>query len=170
MSETHAAPNENAAAITSYDDPDAPWNQEHSEEEMARWNDGVIQEFRDNAGKVGGAYAGGELLLLTTTGAKSGKPHVVPLGLLRRGETMYVSSFIEDRYPAWYHNVKAHSGVTIELGRTTYRGTARALEGAEYDEFAAWALANNPLLADYQAKVSRPLPLVVLELGEPVGS
>ncbi|MBF6194883.1 MULTISPECIES: nitroreductase/quinone reductase family protein [Nocardia] len=170
MSETQAAPKENAAAITAYDDPDAPWNQEHSEEEMARWNDGVIEEFRDNAGKVGGAYAGGELLLLTTTGAKSGKPHVVPLGLLRRGETMYVSSFIEDRYPAWYHNVKAHSSVTIELGPTTYRGTARALEAAEYDEFAAWVIANNPLLADYQAKVSRPLPLVVLELGEPVGS
>ncbi|MEU6833507.1 nitroreductase/quinone reductase family protein [Nocardia beijingensis] len=170
MSETHAAPSENAAAITSYDDPDAPWNQEHAEEEMAHWNDGVIQEFRDNVGKVGGAYAGGELMLLTTTGAKSGKPHVVPLGLLRRGETMYVSSFIEDRYPAWYHNVKAHPNVTIELGPTTYRGTARALEGAEYDEFAAWVIANNPLLADYQAKVSRPLPLVVLELGEPVGS
>jgi deazaflavin-dependent oxidoreductase (nitroreductase family) len=95
---------------------------------------------------------------------------MVPLGLLRRGETLYVSSFIEDRYPAWYHNVKADSAVTVELGPTTYPGTARALEGAEYDEFAAWVMANNPLLADYQAKVSRPLPLVVLELGDPIES
>ncbi|MEU1550792.1 nitroreductase/quinone reductase family protein [Nocardia sp. NPDC005745] len=170
MSETAPAASENSAAITSYDDPDAPWNQQYSDEDIAHWNDGVIQEFRDNAGKVGGAYEGGELILLTTTGAKSGKTHTAPLGLLRRGEILYVSSFMEDRYPAWYHNVRADSAVTIELGATTYRGTARALEGAEYDEFAAWAMANNPLLADYQAKVSRPLPLVVLELGDPIGS
>ncbi|MBF6337063.1 nitroreductase family deazaflavin-dependent oxidoreductase [Nocardia abscessus] len=170
MSENPSAANENTSAVTTYDDPDAPWNQKYTDEEIARWNDGVIQEFRDNAGKVGGAYEGGELVLLTTTGAKSGKSHVVPLGLLRRGETLYVSSFIEDRYPAWYYNVKANSDVTIELGATVHRATARALEGAEYDEFAAWVTANNPLLADYQAKVSRPLPLVVLEIGEPIGS
>ncbi|BDT96192.1 hypothetical protein IFM12275_61680 [Nocardia sputorum] len=170
MSETLPGTTGNSAAITSYDDPDAPWNQKFSDDDIAHWNDGVIQEFRDNAGKVGGAYEGGELILLTTTGARSGKRHMVPLGLLRRGETLYVSSFIEDRYPAWYHNVKADSAVTIELGSTTYRGTARALEGAEYDEFATWVTTNNPLLADYQSKVSRPLPLVVLELGDPVES
>ncbi|WP_174185852.1 nitroreductase/quinone reductase family protein [Nocardia barduliensis] len=169
MSETEAAATGSKPAITSYDDPKAPWNQEYSDEDIARWNDGVIQEFRDSAGQVGGAYAGSELVLLTTTGAKSGKRHVVPLGLLRRGETLYVSSFIEDRYPAWYHNVKADPNVTIEFGNTVYRGTARALDGAEYDEFAGWVAANNPLLADYQAKVSRPLPLVVLEIGEPLG-
>ncbi|QIS05791.1 nitroreductase family deazaflavin-dependent oxidoreductase [Nocardia brasiliensis] len=152
--------------ITSFDDPDAPWNQEFSEAEMANWNEGVIEEFRAGAGKVGGAYAGAELLLLTTTGAKSGKQHVVPLGLLRRGETLYLSSFIEDKYPAWYHNVKADPRVTVELGGATYRGTAKALAGAEYDEFAAWALAANPLLAEYQAKIERPLPLVVLTLDQ----
>ncbi|MEU2036417.1 nitroreductase/quinone reductase family protein [Nocardia amamiensis] len=168
MSETGSSAAESTPAITSYDDPDAPWNQQYSDEEAAQWNDDVIQEFRHNEGKVGGAYEGAELLLLTTTGAKSGKRHVVPLGLLRRGETLYVSSFIEDKYPAWYFNVKADSRVTIELGSTTYQGTARALEGAEYEEFAGWVLANNPLLADYQAKVTRPLPLVVLQLGEPI--
>ncbi|WP_454195593.1 nitroreductase/quinone reductase family protein [Nocardia sp. Marseille-Q1738] len=168
MSESESAAEESKSAITSYDDPDAPWNQEYTDEEITHWNDGVIQEFRDNSGKVGGAYEGGELLLLTTTGAKSGKRHVVPLGLLRRGETLYVSSFIEDKYPAWYHNVKADSRVTIELGSTTYQGTARALEGAEYEEFAGWVLANNPLLADFQSKITRPMPLVVLELGEPI--
>ncbi|MGK8489834.1 nitroreductase/quinone reductase family protein [Nocardia asiatica] len=169
MSETEAAATGSKTAVTSYDDPDAPWNQQYSDEEIARWNDGVIEEFRANAGQVGGAYEGAELVLLTTTGAKSGKRHVVPLGLLRRGETLYVSSFIEHSYPAWYHNVKADPDVTIEFGRTAYRGTARALEGTEYDEFAGWVAANNPLLADYQAKVSRPLPLVVLEIGAPLG-
>ncbi|TDP30556.1 nitroreductase/quinone reductase family protein [Nocardia ignorata] len=148
--------------VTSYDDPDAPWNKEFSAEEMAGWNDGVITEFRENGGQVGGDYAGATLLLLTTTGAKSGKPHVVPLGALYRGDVLYVSSFIEDRYPAWYHNAKANPSVTIELGGEKFQARADVLTGERYDEFAAWALTENPLLADYQSKVDKPLPLVVL--------
>ncbi|GGN96323.1 nitroreductase/quinone reductase family protein [Nocardia rhizosphaerihabitans] len=151
-----------AKEITSYDDPDAPWNREYSAEEMAGWNDGVVREFRENNGQVGGDYAGATLLLLTTTGAKSGKQHVVPLGALYRGDVLYVSSFIEDRYPAWVHNAKADPRVTIELGGEKFAATAEVLTGARYDEFAAWALAENPLLAEYQAKVDKPLPLVVL--------
>ncbi|MFI6040717.1 nitroreductase/quinone reductase family protein [Nocardia sp. NPDC051321] len=167
MSEPQRPATDSTETVTSFDDPDAPWNQEFSAEQMANWNDGVIEEFRSNDGKVGGAYAGAELLLLTSTGAKSGKRHVVPLGLLRRDETLYVSSFVEGKYPAWYHNVKADPRVTLEFGNKTYQGTAHALEGAEYHEFAAWALAHNPLLADYQSKVERPLPLVVLTLDQP---
>ncbi|MGQ4599271.1 nitroreductase/quinone reductase family protein [Nocardia sp. R6R-6] len=167
MSEPESTASESKPAITSYDDPSAPWNR-YSDEEVTHWNGGVIQEFRDNDGKVGGAYEGSELLLLTSIGAKSGKQHVVPLALGRRAEAIYVSSFIEDRYPAWYYNVKADSRVTIELGSTSYRGTARALEGSEYEEFATWVLANNPLLADFQSRITRPLPLVVLELGDPI--
>ncbi|MEV0064680.1 nitroreductase/quinone reductase family protein [Nocardia sp. NPDC050718] len=149
-------------SITSYDDPEAPWNKEFSPDEMAGWNDGVITEFRANDGQVGGDYKGATLLLLTTTGARSGKPHVVPLGALYRGDVLYVSSFIEDRYPAWYHNAKADARVTIELGGDRFAATADVLTGERYDEFAAWALAENPLLAEYQAKVDKPLPLVIL--------
>ncbi|MEV6219157.1 nitroreductase/quinone reductase family protein [Nocardia sp. NPDC051833] len=148
--------------ITSYDDPEAPWNKEFSPDEMTGWNDGVITEFRANDGQVGGDYKGATLLLLTTTGARSGKPHVVPLGALYRGDVLYVSSFIEDRYPAWYHNAKADARVTIELGGERFAATAEVLTGERYDEFAAWALAENPLLAEYQAKVDKPLPLVIL--------
>ncbi|WP_280298913.1 nitroreductase/quinone reductase family protein [Nocardia neocaledoniensis] len=148
--------------VTSYDDPDAPWNREYSPDEMAGWNDDVIREFRENDGKVGGDYAGATLLLLTTTGAKSGKPHVVPLGALYRDDVLYVSSFMEDRYPAWYHNAKANPGVTIELGGEKFAATADVLTGDRYAEFAAWALAQNPLLADYQSKTDKPLPLVTL--------
>ncbi|WP_406265080.1 nitroreductase family deazaflavin-dependent oxidoreductase [Nocardia sp. NBC_00881] len=166
MSENSSSAANSEPGITTYDDPAAPWNQEYSDEDIRHWNDGVIKEFRDNGGKVGGAYAGGELLLLTTTGAKSGKEHVVPLGLLRRGDIMYVSSFIEDKYPAWYHNVKADPKVTIDIGTDRFAATARALEGDEYKEFARWALENNPLLADYQARVARALPLVVLTPAE----
>ncbi|NEW39648.1 nitroreductase family deazaflavin-dependent oxidoreductase [Nocardia cyriacigeorgica] len=163
-------PAETTKAIDSYDDPDAPWNREYSPEEIATWNDDVIREFRANDGKVGGDYAEATLLLLTTTGAKSGRPHLVVLGALYRGDTLYVSSFIEDRYPAWFHNVRANPDVTVELGSITYRATAEALEGERYDEFATWVLRENPLLADYQSKVSRPLPLVVITLGDPVAA
>ncbi|UGT54614.1 nitroreductase/quinone reductase family protein [Nocardia asteroides] len=148
--------------VTSYDDPDAPWNREYSPDEMVGWNDDVIREFRENDGKVGGDYAGATLLLLTTTGAKRGKPHVVPLGALYRDDVLYVSSFMEDRYPAWYHNAKANPRVTIELGGEKFAATADVLTGDRYAEFAAWALAQNPLLADYQSKTDKPLPLVTL--------
>ncbi|MGK8525001.1 nitroreductase/quinone reductase family protein [Nocardia asteroides] len=152
-------------ATTAYDDPNAPWNQAWDQQDgIANWNDDVIREFRENSGKVGGAYAGGDLILLTTTGAKSGRRHTIPLSPLYRDDTMFVSSFIEDKYPAWWYNIKANPQVTIELRDKTYQATGKVLEGAEYDEFAAWVLGNNPLLADFQAKVDRPMPLVVLTL------
>lgn len=162
-----AAAQQDKREVTSYDDPDAPWNQKFSEADVANWNTGVIDEFRDNGGKVGGAYEGATLLLLTTTGAKSGKQHVAPLGVSYRGDTIYLSSFIEGRYPAWYHNIKANRRVTVELGAETFQATGRCLEGAEYDEFATWVLANNQLLADFQSKTTRPMPLVVLTLDAP---
>lgn len=154
--------------ITCYDDPAAPWNQATAEGDIRDWNNPVIEEFRANRGKVGGSYEGATLLLLTTTGARSGKQHVVPLGVLYRDRTPYLSSFIEGKYPAWYHNIKANPQVTVEMGEQTFRARGRVLEGAEYDEFATWVLASNPLLADFQSRSSRPVPLVVLDLGEPV--
>ncbi|AVH21818.1 nitroreductase/quinone reductase family protein [Nocardia cyriacigeorgica] len=167
---TESGSSADTSKTTSYDDPDAPWNKEYSPEEIATWNDDIIREFRANNGTVGGDYAGSTLLILTTTGAKSGRPHTVVLGALYRGDTLYVSSFMEDRYPAWYHNIRANPEVTVELGPTTYRATAEALTGARYEEFAAWALRENPLLADYQSKVPKPLPLVVLTLDEAIES
>ena len=153
--------------ITDYNDPNAPWNQAWDQQDsIANWNDDVIKEFRENSGKVGGAYAGGDLILLTTTGAKSGKRHTTPLGPLYRDDAMFVSSFIEDKYPAWWYNITANPQVTIELRDKTYQATGKVLEGADYDEFAAWVLANNPLLADFQSKIDRPIPLVVLTLDD----
>ncbi|MFI5720099.1 nitroreductase/quinone reductase family protein [Nocardia sp. NPDC051750] len=157
---TESAP---AAGYTRYDDPDAPWNR-FTEQDPAVWNTEVIREFRANGGRVGGDYAGATLLLLTTTGAKTGKRHVVPLGALYRDETLYVSSLVDSGDPAWYHNVQADPAVIVELGDHVYHATARALTGAAYDEFAAWVLENNPLLAGFQATTERPIPLVVLTL------
>lgn len=152
---------ENEPEPGSYDDPEMPWNT-LTDETIGDWNAGVIAEFRANAGTVGGAYAGGDLILLTTTGARSGRQHTVPLGPLHRGEQMYVSSFIEKAYPAWWHNAKSQPRVTVEIGGRTVPALARVLEGEEYDEFAAWALADNPDLAKFQSTIDRPIPLVTL--------
>ncbi|MEU1984931.1 nitroreductase/quinone reductase family protein [Nocardia sp. NPDC019395] len=157
---TDSAP---AAQYSRYDDPDAPWNR-FTEQDPAVWNTEVIREFRANGGRVGGDYAGATLLLLTTTGAKSGKRHVVPLGALYRDDILYVSSLVDGGYPSWYHNVRADPAVIVELGDHVYHAVARVLTGAAYDEFAAWVLANNPLLADFQATTEHPIPLVVLTL------
>ncbi|WP_280397529.1 nitroreductase/quinone reductase family protein [Nocardia carnea] len=163
---TEAAPpadTASAAEYCAYTDPDAPWNR-FTDRDPAGWNTEVIREFRANGGRVGGDYAGTTLLLLTTTGTKTGKRHVVPLTARYRGDTLYVSSLLDERYPAWYHNVRADPAVIVELGDHVYHATARVLTGAAYDEFAAWVLANNPLLADFQATTERPIPLVVLTL------
>ncbi|MGW5386984.1 nitroreductase/quinone reductase family protein [Nocardia sp. NPDC003963] len=148
-----------------YDDPEAPWNRA-TEQGPADWNTEVIREFRANGGRVGGVYEGAELLLLTTTGARTGKRHVVPLGALYRGETLYISSFAAGGYPSWYHNVRADPAVIVEYGDHIHHGTARVLTGAAYAEFAAWVLEHNPLLADFQATTDRPVPLVVLTLAK----
>ena len=95
----------------SYDDADAPWNGEAGQD-PSNWNDDVVAEFRANAGQVGGDYTGHPLILLTTTGARSGELRVVPLAPNYRGDTLYLSSFREDRDPDWFHNIRANPAVT----------------------------------------------------------
>lgn len=149
-----------------FHDADAPWNQE-SRQDPSNWNDDVIAEFRANAGYVGGDYVAYPLILLTTTGARSGAPRVVPLAPNYRGDTLYLSSFREDRDPDWLHNIRAHPAVTIEIGTETRQGTATILAGAEYDEFADWVRRNNRLLAEFQATIDRPVPLVTIYFAQP---
>ncbi len=122
----------------------------------------MIAEFRANAGQVGGHYIGSPLILLTTTGARSGALRVVPLAPNYRGDMLYLSSFREDRDPDWFHNIRTNPTVTVEIGTETRQGTATALAGAEYDEFAEWVRRNNQLLAEFQATIDRPVPLVTI--------
>lgn len=150
----------------SYDDADAPWNQEAGHD-PSNWNDDVIAEFRANAGQVGGDYTGHPLILLTTTGARSGELRVVPLAPNYRGDRLYLSSFREDRDPDWFHNIRTNPTVTVEIGTETRQGTATILAGAEYDEFADWVRRNNQLLAEFQATIDRPVPLVTIRFAQP---
>ncbi|MFD4005445.1 nitroreductase/quinone reductase family protein [Streptomyces rubiginosohelvolus] len=129
----------------------------------------VITEFRANAGKVGGPFEGTDLLLLTTTGARSGKPHTTPLGYVRDSRRLLVvaSNLGAPLHPDWYRNLLAHPTVRVELGGEEFESLAVPAEGALRDELFARVVAEAPGYAEYQEATDRVLPVVVLELPDP---
>ncbi|MER7824323.1 nitroreductase/quinone reductase family protein [Streptomyces sp. NPDC096097] len=134
---------------------------------MSSFNHTVIEEFRANAGQVGGPFEGSELILLTTSGARSGKPHTVPLGLAREdgaGALFVVASAAgADRHPAWYHNLLARPLVEVETGSERYEAVAVPAQGARRDELFAWIVRAEPGYGEYQARTRRVLPVVALQ-------
>ncbi|MEU6830397.1 nitroreductase family deazaflavin-dependent oxidoreductase [Nocardia beijingensis] len=129
------------------------------------WNTQIIEEFRANQGKVGGPFAGRELLLLTSTGAKSGRQRTNPLAFIRDGEDIVViaSKAGAPTNPDWYHNVRAHPEVTIEIGTETFEATATAItDGPERDRLYAAMVEVMPGFAEYQEKTDRVIPVVKL--------
>ncbi len=131
----------------------------------------VIDEFRANGGKVGGPFEGGDLLLLTTTGARSGASRTTPLGYVRHGDSLLVvaSDLGGPRHPGWYHNLLAYPVVRVELGAARFEALAVPAEGARRDELFAHVVRVAPGYADHQARTRRVLPVVVLERAEPEG-
>jgi deazaflavin-dependent oxidoreductase (nitroreductase family) len=129
--------------------------------DMKAFNEKVITEFRANHGELSGPMAGRSVLLLTTTGARSGKPQTTVIGYARSGGRLVViaSNNGAPKAPAWYHNLLANPAATVELGpeRFEVRATTARLE--QRAELAA-AL---PWLAQQQGLTKRELPLVVLE-------
>ncbi|MFD1150573.1 nitroreductase/quinone reductase family protein [Saccharothrix hoggarensis] len=128
------------------------------------FNQQVIEEFRANAGRVGGPFEGGRLILLTTTGARTGKRHTTPVGYLPDGDRILViaSAAGSPRHPAWFHNLVANPVVRVEDGVFTYDAKAVVLDGPERDEMWARAVESDPGWAEYQAKTSRRIPVVAL--------
>lgn len=131
------------------------------------FNQQIIKEFRTNRGQVGGPFENARLLLLTTTGAKTGATHTTPLGYLHDegGERMLIiaSAAGAPANPDWYHNLLADPRVTIETGVFTYESEAVVLEGAERDRVFARAAEADQGWADYQAKTNRVIPVVALD-------
>ncbi|WP_433237111.1 nitroreductase family deazaflavin-dependent oxidoreductase [Streptosporangium sp. CA-135522] len=132
------------------------------------FNQSVIEEFRANGGKVGGPFEGGDLLLLTTTGAKSGTERTTPLAYVRDGDLLLIvaSAAGAPRHPAWYHNLLAHPLVRVEIGTEVFTASAVPAEGARRDQLFEHAVRAAPGYADYQARTTRVLPVVVLERSE----
>ncbi|GLW22188.1 cation-binding protein [Microbispora amethystogenes] len=132
------------------------------------FNQSVIDEFRANGGRVGGPFEGGDLLLLTTVGAKSGKEHTVPLGYVRDGDLLLVvaSAGGAPRHPAWYHNLLARPAVRVEVGEEVFDAIAVPAEGAARERLFEHVVRVAPGYGDYQARTARTLPVVVLERPE----
>ena len=127
-------------------------------------NAGVIAEFRANAGKVGGAFRGAPMVLLTITGAKTRQRRTTPLVGPPEGDRIYVfaSRGGAPNNPAWYHNLRANPKVTVEFGTETFEAQASVLTGAERDRVYARQAALYPNYAEYQRKTTRKIPVVAL--------
>jgi deazaflavin-dependent oxidoreductase (nitroreductase family) len=126
----------------------------------------VIEEFRANAGQVGDSHPGRPVILLTTTGAKSGRPYTTPVMFLRDGDRLAVFATHggSPRHPDWYHNLVANPTVTVEVGAEKYQAKATPLTGgAERDRIYGRQAELFPQFADYQAKTTRIIPVVLLE-------
>jgi deazaflavin-dependent oxidoreductase (nitroreductase family) len=133
--------------------------------ETTDFNARIIEEFRANGGVVGGPFAGLPVLLLTTTGAKSGRERVKPLATLPAEDgVLYVfaSKGGAPRNPDWYHNLLAHPDVQVEYGTDRFPATAAPVTGAERDRVYAEQAARAPAFADYQRKTDRVIPVVAL--------
>jgi len=129
------------------------------------WNRQIIEEFHANGGKVGGPFEGATLLLLTTTGAKSGLSRTTPLVYLPDGERLviFASKAGAPTSPDWYYNLVAHPTVTVEVGTEKFNATATVVSGEERDRLYAQQAAKAPGFAEYQQKTTRVIPVVVLE-------
>ena len=133
-------------------------------ESMKAFNKNIVDEFRANGGKVGGPFEGATLLLLHTTGAKSGQPRLAPLAYFTiEGKMIIIGSKAgADTNPDWVHNLRANPGAHIEVGADAYDVTSRELPRAERDELFDKVVAAAPGFGDYQSKTSRVIPLFEL--------
>ena len=130
------------------------------------FNAQIIEQFRANGGTIQeGPFKGAPLLLLTTTGARSGQTRVNPLAYTRDGDRLVViaSKGGAPTHPDWYHNIIAHPLVTVEVGPERFQARARIAEGAERDRLYAAQAQMMPAFAEYQRKTARRIPVVVLE-------
>jgi deazaflavin-dependent oxidoreductase (nitroreductase family) len=133
-------------------------------EAPADFNSQIIAEFRANHGHVGGRFEGATLLLLHTQGARSGTRYTNPVVYLADGGryVVFASKAGAPSNPGWYHNLKAHPDVSIEVGDRTIEVTANELTGTERDRLFARQVEIAPGFAAYQAKTERVIPVVAL--------
>ena len=133
--------------------------------ELNDFNQKVITEFRANQGKVGGQMAGMPILLLNTTGAKTGRILTKPLAYTTDGNRLVaIASFAgSPHHPAWYVNLVANPKVTIELGTESFQARATTTSGEERQRLFNAQAQLMPIFNDYTKKTSRELPVVVFE-------
>jgi deazaflavin-dependent oxidoreductase (nitroreductase family) len=134
-------------------------------ETMKAFNKSIVDEFRANGGKVGGPFEGATLLLLTTTGAKSGQPRLAPLAYLTiDGKVIIIGSKAgADTNPDWVHNLRANPKAHVEIGAESFDVVARELPREERDDLYPKVVELAPGFGEYQSKTSRVIPLFELQ-------
>lgn len=132
---------------------------------MKRFNHDLIADYRAHGGQLSGRMASARLLLLTTTGARSGQRHTVPLGYGMDGDRLIIiaSNSGAPTHPDWYRNLVAHPEATVELGSERFQVRATRYEGDERERVLPLALERVAFLAGELRKTTRPIPIVVLE-------
>ena len=133
-------------------------------ETLKAFNAKLVEEFRANGGRVGGQHANTDLLLLTTTGAKSGEARLTPLAYLRiDGKLIVIGAYHgADFNPAWVHNLRADPRAHVEVGTESFEVTACELPPRERDGIFIRVNALAPVTADYQTRTGRVIPLFEL--------
>ena len=134
-------------------------------DDMNAFNRQVIDEFRANEGRVGGPFQGAPMVLLHTTGARSGQERITPLVYrpVNGDIAVFGSKGGAPEHPAWYLNLLAKPEVTVEVGTETYPVVARVAEGDERQRIWDEQARVMPGFAEYQEKTTRVIPVVVLE-------
>jgi deazaflavin-dependent oxidoreductase (nitroreductase family) len=133
--------------------------------QMDEFNKKVIEEFRANSGVVGGQFKGAPMVLLTHTGAKSGKSYTTPLVYSRDGERFVIiaSKAGAPTNPDWYHNLRAHPVVTLEIRNERFQAKATVTNGAERERLFNQQAEKMPFFNDYRKKTKREIPVIALE-------
>jgi deazaflavin-dependent oxidoreductase (nitroreductase family) len=134
-------------------------------ETLKSFNTALVEEFRADGGKVRGKYQGVNLLLLTTTGAKTGQRRVTPLAYFRLDGRLIIvgGSWGAQSHPAWVRNLWANPSVYVEVGTESFDATARELPPAERELVWTQVVATAPVIGEYQSRTDRVIPLFELQ-------
>ena len=132
--------------------------------DIQEFNKTIIDEFRANDGVVGGQFSGASLLLLSTTGAKSGLTRVNPLAYLIDGDRhIIIASFAgAPSNPPWYHNLLANPEVGVEVGSERFNASADVLTEPERTDLYTKMAQKMPVFTEYQSKTTRVIPVIAL--------
>ncbi|HYH51055.1 MAG TPA: nitroreductase family deazaflavin-dependent oxidoreductase [Acidimicrobiia bacterium] len=133
--------------------------------DLNNWNTQIIEEFRANGGQVGGRFEGVPMLLLHTTGARTGETRINPLAYQPHGDNLviFASYAGAPKNPAWFHNLMAGGPVSVEVGTEAFPVRARVTEGSEREKYWSKQKQDFPTFAEYEQKTDREIPVIVLE-------
>jgi len=129
--------------------------------DRSNWNQAIIEEFRANAGKVGGYFEGTPMILIHHIGAHSGTERVNPLAYLPDGDDMVIAASKggAPTNPDWYHNLKAHPRIDVEVGTESFLVEATEVTGEERDALWRRLVEMRPGFGEYETKTTRVIPM-----------